>query len=94
MPNFTPGNLEINHDPANGRPYFNTALFSIAPLGSEGNSPRRFFYGPGLETFNTFNHPQFFGPSTVNANISSPSFGQVLSAMPSRVIQVAAKFNF
>ena len=117
MPNFTPGNLEISHDPANGRPYFNTSLFSIAPLGQEGTSPRRFFYGPGmnnwdmallkvthlseskvlemrLETFNTFNHPQFFGPTSVNANISSTSFGQVVSAMPSRLMQVAAKFSF
>ena len=117
MPNFAPGDLEINHNPANGRPYFNTSLFSIAPLGSEGNSPRRFFYGPGmnnwdmallkvtrfdetktlemrLETFNTFNHAQFFGPTTVNANVSSTLFGQVVNAVPSRVMQVAAKFNF
>ena len=117
MPDFTPGNLEINHHPANGRPYFNPSLFSIGALGSPGNSPRRFFYGPGsdnwdmallkathfsesrvlelrLEMFNTFNHPQFFGPTTVNANISSPSFGQIVSAMPSRVVQVAAKFSF
>jgi hypothetical protein len=28
-----------------------------------------------LETFNTFNHAQFFGPTSVNANISSTSFG-------------------
>ena len=47
-PNFTPGDLEINHDPAKG-PAFNTALFSIAPLGQLGNAPRRFFYGPGIE---------------------------------------------
>jgi len=117
MPNVTAGNLEINRDPRNGQPYFNTSLFSIAPLGSPGTSPRRFFYGPGmdnwdmallkvthlseskvfemrLETFNTFNHAQFFGPTSVNANISSTSFGQIVSAMPSRVMQVAAKFNF
>jgi Carboxypeptidase regulatory-like domain/TonB dependent receptor len=117
MPNFMPGNLEINHNPRNGQPYFNTSLFSIARLGSPGASPRRFFYGPGmdnwdiallkvtqfseskvlemrLETFNTFNHAQFFGPTSVNANISSTSFGQVVNAMPNRVMQVAAKFNF
>ena len=46
------------------------------------------------ETFNTFNHAQFFGATSVNANISSTSFGQVVSAMPGRVMQVAAKFNF
>ncbi len=51
MPNFAPGNLTINHDPANGHPYFNTSLFNIAPSGSEGNSPRRFFYGPGNDNW-------------------------------------------
>lgn len=102
--------------PRNGRAYFNTSLFSIGP-GSSGTSPRRFFYGPGMdnwdmallkvthlteskvlelrvETFNTFNNAQFFGPTSVNANISSASFGQVVSAMPSRVMQVAAKLSF
>lgn len=28
LPNYTPGNLEINHNPRNGLPYFNTALFT------------------------------------------------------------------
>lgn len=47
-----------------------------------------------LETFNIFNHPQFFGPTTVNANISSRHFAKIVSAMPSRVMQIAAKVNF
>jgi hypothetical protein len=46
-PNFTPGSLDINHDPARG-PAFNTALFSEPALGQLGNAPRRFFYGPGI----------------------------------------------
>jgi hypothetical protein len=33
------------------RPYFNTSLFSIGPLGSSGSSPRRFFYGPGMDNW-------------------------------------------
>ena len=50
-PNYTPGcDLKINHDPANG-PAFNTACFSIPPLGQLGNARRRFFYGPGIENF-------------------------------------------
>jgi len=49
-PNFTPGSLDINHDPAKG-PAFNTALFSESPLGQLGNAPRRFFYGPGINNF-------------------------------------------
>jgi hypothetical protein len=47
-----------------------------------------------LETFNTFNHTQFFGPASVNGNISSPLFGQVVNCAPPRLMQVALKFNF
>ena len=28
-----------------------SALFSVPALGTIGNAPRRFFYGPGLENF-------------------------------------------
>jgi Carboxypeptidase regulatory-like domain/TonB dependent receptor-like, beta-barrel len=50
-PNYIPGcDLKINHDPANG-PAFNTGCFSVPALGQLGNSPRRFFYGPGIENF-------------------------------------------
>jgi hypothetical protein len=44
-PEFTPGNLQINHRP--GASAFNTALFSLPALGTLGNARRRFFYGPG-----------------------------------------------
>jgi hypothetical protein len=47
-----------------------------------------------FEAFNAFNHAQFFGAAAVNGNISSPSFGRVVSAGTPRVIQVAAKFRF
>ena len=47
-----------------------------------------------LETFNTFNHAQFFGPAAVNGDISSPLFGQVVKAAPPRLMQVALKFTF
>lgn len=50
-PECSPGNLEINTNPRNGRPEFNTALFSIPQLGQLGNCKRRFFYGPGIENF-------------------------------------------
>jgi hypothetical protein len=50
-PNFTPGPLDVNTDPRNGKPAFNTSLFSRPPLGQLGTAPRRFFYGPGLENF-------------------------------------------
>jgi hypothetical protein len=49
LPNYTPGcNLEINHNPSSG-PAFNPSCFTTPPLGSQGNAPRRFFYGPGIE---------------------------------------------
>ncbi len=53
-PYYTPGNLQINTDPRNGRAAFNTSLFAtdMTPyLGQIGNARRRFFYGPGLENF-------------------------------------------
>ena len=116
-PNYAPGcDLKVNHDPAKG-PGFNTSCFSLAELGARGNSPRRFFYGPGienfdlavikrvtfdtsrslelrLETFNLFNHPQFYGPGAVDGDIVSPTFGQIVTAAAPRFIQLAAKFTF
>ena len=47
-----------------------------------------------LETFNTFNHAQFFGPASVNGDISSALFGQVVKAQPPRLVQIALKFTF
>ena len=116
-PNVAPGNLEINNNPRNGNPAFNTSLFSLPALGQIGTARRRFFYGPGidnfdmalekdvwlseskslefrLEAFNVFNHAQFYGPASVNGNISSANFGQVVTAAPPRLVQVAAKFFF
>ncbi len=50
-PEYAHGPLELNHNPRNGASYFNTSLFSLQPLGTPGNSPRRLFYGPGSENF-------------------------------------------
>ncbi len=47
-----------------------------------------------FETFNTFNHAQFFGPAAVNGDISSPLYGQVVHAQPPRLVQLALKFLF
>ena len=51
LPDVQPGNLHINHDPRNGRKYFNTSLFTPNALGTPGTSSRRFFYGPGIVNF-------------------------------------------
>jgi hypothetical protein len=48
---YTPGSLDLNHNPRNGNAYFNASLFSLPPLGSPGNSGRRLFSGPGIDNF-------------------------------------------
>ncbi len=50
-PEYTPGSLHLNSNPRNGNSYFNTSLFSLQPLGTPGNSGRRFFHGPGLDNY-------------------------------------------
>ena len=47
-----------------------------------------------LETFNTFNHAQFFGPAAVNGDFGTSTFGQVVQAAPPRLVQLAMKLNF
>lgn len=117
LPDVVGGPLGLNSNPRNGRPYFNTSLFSLQPLGQPGNASHRYFHGPGmvnfdlallknfelgesrslqlrLESFNTFNQAQFFGPAVVNGDISSTAFGQVVSALPPRLLQAALKLTF
>lgn len=50
-PEFTPGPLEINNNPRNGRPQVNLSLFAPESLGQLGNAKRRFFHGPGINNF-------------------------------------------
>jgi hypothetical protein len=47
-----------------------------------------------VEAFNVFNHPQFYGAGAVDGNIASRTFGQIVSAAPPRLVQIAAKFGF
>jgi hypothetical protein len=47
-----------------------------------------------VEAFNAFNHAQFFGASAVEGNISSGSFGQAISAMAPRLMQLALRYRF
>jgi hypothetical protein len=48
-PKYTPGNLAGDHNPRDGKPYFNRGLFSQETEGTFGTSHRRFFHGPGLD---------------------------------------------
>ena len=116
-PDVAAGSLDLNRNPRNGQPNFNTGLFSENALGTPGNASRRYFHGPGmenfdvaliknlrltesksvqfrLEAFNVFNHAQFFGPQSVDGNISSATFGQVVSAAAPRLVQTGLKFTF
>ena len=55
-PDYVPGNLKLDTDPRNGRPAFNTTLFSLPDLGQIGTAARRFFYGPGIVNFDAALH--------------------------------------
>lgn len=50
-PDYLGGPLDLNPNPRNGKPYFDTAQFSENALGTPGTAKRRFFYGPGLDNF-------------------------------------------
>jgi hypothetical protein len=47
-----------------------------------------------VEAFNVLNHAQFSGAASVNGNIGSASFGQIISADAPRQIQIAVKYRF
>jgi hypothetical protein len=47
-----------------------------------------------VEAFNVFNHTQFNGPSSVDGDIGSSTFGQAVSAAAPRILQGAVKINF
>jgi hypothetical protein len=47
-----------------------------------------------VEAFNLFNHTQFNGPSSVDGDIGSSTFGNVISAAAPRILQGAIKFTF
>jgi len=117
-PQTTGEPLALNHNPrANGGVYFNPNALTLQPLGTPGNTKRRYFYGPGqenfdmalqkaiplkdekalefrFESFNVFNHAQFFGPTSVSGVLGSSNFGQVVSASPARICQGAIRLSF
>ena len=47
-----------------------------------------------VEAFNVFNHAQFYGAGSVDGNIQSPTFGNIVAAAAPRQVQLAAKFSF
>jgi hypothetical protein len=67
---------------------FDVALAKTVRLGETKSLQFR------LEAFNIFNHAQFFGPTSVNGEITSPAFGQVVGAAAPRLAQAAIKLSF
>ncbi len=84
----TPGNASRRFFSGPGMQNYNLALLKSL-LFSESKSLQFRF-----ESFNAFNHAEFFGPQAVDGNISSATFGQVINAAAPRVLQAAAKFIF
>jgi hypothetical protein len=83
-----PGNARRRFFYGPGLDNYDLALLKTLPLSESKALQLRF------EGFNVFNHAQFYGPASVNGNINSATFGQVVSAAPPRLIQVAVKFIF
>jgi hypothetical protein len=50
-PSYDGGPLKLNHNPRNGNKAFDTERITIPSVGTLSHTPRRFFYGPGLENF-------------------------------------------
>jgi hypothetical protein len=74
--------------PDSGLDNFDVALHKVITLRDSKSLEFR------AEVFNVFNHAEFFGPATVNVNISSSNFGWIVSADAPREMQLAAKFDF
>ena len=84
----TPGNTKRRFFYGPGLDNYDMALMKAVPLTESKSMQFR------VEAFNVFNHAQFFGPSSVNGNMNSSTFGQVVGAAPPRLMQGAIKFLF
>ena len=51
LPDYNGAPLNLNGNPRNGLPYFNTSAFTDNALGTPGSASRRSFYGPGMLNF-------------------------------------------
>jgi hypothetical protein len=83
-----PGNAKRRFFYGPGIDNYDIALLKNVPITESKSLQFRF------EGFNLFNHAQFYGPASVNGNINSSSFGEVVSAAPARLMQAAVKFIF
>jgi hypothetical protein len=84
----TPGDASRRYFHGPGMENFDMALLKNLRLAESKSMQFR------LESFNTFNRAQFFGPQAVDGNVSSATFGQVVSATAPRLVQAGVKFIF
>jgi hypothetical protein len=86
----TPGNANRRFFHGPGMDNYDMALAKTLPITESKTLLFR------IETFNTFNHAQFFGPNAVDGNIGdlATTFGRAVSSLPGRVMQLTAKFTF
>ena len=88
QPLGTPGNARRRFFYGPGLDNYNLALAKAVRLTESKSLQFR------IEAFNAFNHAQFFGPASVDGNINSSTFGQVVGSAAPRLVQAAAKFVF
>ena len=84
----TPGNAKRRFFYGPGFDNYDMALMKAVPLTDSKSLQFR------MEAFNVFNHAQFFGPTSVNGNMNSSTFGQVVGAASPRLMQAAVKLIF
>ena len=56
MPHYDGSGFRINRNPRTSKLLFNTNAFRPNALGTQGNSKRRMFYGPGIDNFDVALH--------------------------------------
>jgi hypothetical protein len=88
QPLGTNGNAKRRYFYGPGEANFDMALQKSFALKDEKALELRF------ESFNIFNHTQFFGPSSVAGTLGSSNFGEVVSASAPRICQAAVRFSF
>jgi len=88
QPLGTNGNAKRRYFDGPGEANFDMALQKSIPIKDSKALEIRF------ESFNVFNHTQFFGPASVSGTLGSSNFGQVISASPARIGQAAVRFVF
>jgi len=84
----TPGNSKRRFFYGPGADNFDMA---VAKLLSITESKSLLFR---VEAFNVFNHTQFNGPTAIDGDIGSSTFGNAINAAAPRILQGALKFNF